>query len=142
MKGTENFKAAIQQYLDERAANDPLFSETLKKPNKNIEDCITYILNTVQKSGCNGFADAEIFNMAVHYYDEDDIKVRPPTNLRNYKVAVNHHVEITEEEKEAAKQKALDKIVAEEAEKLKKKQAPKAAAKKTTIKLPEPSLFD
>ncbi|MBP9481471.1 MAG: hypothetical protein KBF15_08460, partial [Parabacteroides sp.] len=38
------------------------------KPEKNIDDCVTYILNEVKKSGCNGFADDEIYSMAVHYY--------------------------------------------------------------------------
>ena len=26
------------------------------------------------RSGCKGFADEEIYSMAVHYYDEDDIE--------------------------------------------------------------------
>jgi hypothetical protein len=28
-----------------------------------------------RKSSCNGFADDEIFRMAIHYYDEDTIEV-------------------------------------------------------------------
>ena len=71
MNGTESFKSTIQKYLDKRAQEDELFAETLKKENKNIDDCITYILNEVQQSGCNGFADEEIYNMVIHYYDED-----------------------------------------------------------------------
>ena len=43
-----------------------------------MDDCITYILNTVKASGMQGFADADIFGMAVHYYDEDDVKVGDP----------------------------------------------------------------
>ena len=66
---------------------DPLFAPNLMKPNKNIEECITYILNEVQKSGCNGFDDDEIFSMAVHYYDEDDIEVGKAVSCQ---VAVNH----------------------------------------------------
>ncbi len=54
---------------------DPLFAPNLQKPHKNIEECILYILSEVQRSGCNGFADEEIYSMAVHYYDEDDIEV-------------------------------------------------------------------
>lgn len=139
MKGTKDFKNVIQKHLEERAVSDPLFAEIFKKENKNIDDCINYILNTVQKSGCNGFSDDEIFGMAVHYYDEDDIKSGKKVDAT---VVVNHSIEITEEEKEAAKQKALDKVVAEEAEKLKKKQVPKTPAKKTVSRLPEPSLFE
>ena len=68
MKGTEHFTRTIAEYLNQRAMTDPLFAPNLMKPNKNIEECITYILNEVQKSGCNGFDDDEIFSMAVHYY--------------------------------------------------------------------------
>ena len=68
MKGTEHFTRTIAEYLNQRAASDPLFAPNLMKPNKNIEDCVTYILNEVKKSGCNGFDDDEIYSMAVHFY--------------------------------------------------------------------------
>lgn len=110
MKSTENFKQVISKHLEGVAANDPLFAETLKKPNKNIDDCINYILNTVQKSGCNGFDDSEIFNMAIHYYDEDDIGVKSNVNC---KVVVNHTVELTEEDKALAKDKAMQLVIEE-----------------------------
>ena len=91
MKVSESFKNIIQQHLEQRAAADTLFAVTFAKEGKNIDDCVTYILNTVQKSGINGFADDEIFGMAVHYYDEDNIEVgKPATNSR---VVVNHHEE-------------------------------------------------
>ena len=57
MKGTEHFTRTIAEYLNQHAMADPLFAPNLMKPNKNIEECITYILNEVQKSGCNGFDD-------------------------------------------------------------------------------------
>ncbi|MDQ6477821.1 PcfK-like family protein [Dyadobacter sp. LHD-138] len=121
MKSTDDFKKVISQYLEDLAQNDELFAETLKKTNKSIEGCITYILNQVQKSGCNGFADAEIFGMAVHYYDEDDIKPGKPVNCQ---VVVNRSVELPElspEDIEKAKQLAFDKIVEQEAQRIKKK---------------------
>lgn len=109
MKATDPFKNAIRAYLDNRAANDELFAEVYAKEGKNIDDCVTYILNQVKASGCNGFADDEIYGMAVHYYDEDKIEVGKPVSAR---VIVNH-IELTEEEKAAAKQKALDELVVE-----------------------------
>ncbi|WCM42432.1 PcfK-like family protein [Flavobacterium sp. CBA20B-1] len=87
MKGTDHFKTAIQNHLNGLAAKDELFADSLKKDNKNIDDCITYILNQVKASGCNGFADEEIYQMAVHYYDEDDIAIGKPLNGT---VVVNH----------------------------------------------------
>jgi hypothetical protein len=137
MKSTETFKKTIQNHLDQLAAKDRLFAETLKKENKNIDDCITYILNEVQKSGLNGFEDSEIYGMAVHYYDEDDIKPGRRTNPAT--LVVNHVVELTEEEKAEARQKAIDKVIADEQEKMKKKREVKKPA---TPSAPKPSLFD
>ena len=123
MKATDPFKRTIQAYLEQYSTTDELFAETLKNPSKNIDDCITYILNTVQKSECNGFADDEIYNMAIHYYDEDKIEVGKPISG---KVVVNHQVVITEEEKAEIKQKAIDEAVAEQKQKLMQKKAPTA----------------
>lgn len=123
MKATDPFKRTIQAYLEQYSTTDELFAETLKNPSKNIDDCITYILNTVQKSGCNGFADDEIYNMAIHYYDEDKIEVGKPISG---KVVVNHQVVITEEEKAEIKQKAIDEAVAEQKQKLMQKKSPVA----------------
>ena len=87
MKGTEHFEKVIHNHLLSVANNDKAFEAKLNDPNKNIKDCITYIFNTVQKSGCNGFADEEIFGMAMHYYDEEKIEVGKPIHAN---VVVNH----------------------------------------------------
>ena len=110
MKASHHFIRTILTYLELRAESDSLFAESFTKENKNIDDCITYILNEVQKSGCMGFADDEIYSMAVHYYDEDDIEVGKPMNG---KIVVNHVVELSEEEKEQAKQDAIQKAMNE-----------------------------
>ena len=120
MKATDPFKNAIRAYLDNRAANDELFAKTYAKEGKNIDDCVTYILNTVQKSGCNGFADDEIYGMAVHYYDEDKIEVGKPMSGR---VVINQTVELSEEDKQAAKKKAIEDLIAEERKKFTSKPA-------------------
>ncbi len=85
MKSTDEFKKTIQEYLQQRAEEDELFAAAYSKKGKNINDCITYILNTVQKSGCNGFTDPEIFSMAVHYYDENDIHCSAHVKAMNIK---------------------------------------------------------
>ncbi|WPU91835.1 PcfK-like family protein [Mucilaginibacter sabulilitoris] len=90
MKASDSFKNIISDHLLNLAINDQVFAERLNLPTKNIDDCTTYILNQVQKSGQSGFADAEIYGMAVHYYDEDVIDVGKAVNAR---VVVNHHVE-------------------------------------------------
>jgi len=114
---------------------------------QNKPKCITYILNEVQKSGCNGFDDDDellrawlekIFSMAVHYYDEDDIEVGKAISCQ---VAVNHIVELTEEEKAEARQKAIKQYQREELAKL---QSRNARVKKTEniATQVQPSLFD
>ena len=104
MKATDYFKQTIQTYLEQRAESDALFAPLYHNPRKSIDDCITYILNEVRRSGCNGFADDEIYSMALHYYDEEDIDVGKPINC---KVVVNHTIELTEEEKQQAHEQAL-----------------------------------
>ena len=108
MKGTEHFKTAIQSYLDKISEKDPLFKKTMEKENKNIDDCITYILNTVQKTGANGFAEAEIYGMALHYYDEDKLDIGKKIEAQ---VIVNRHVELTDEEKAELKEKAKQDVI-------------------------------
>ena len=137
MKGTEHFTRAIAEYLNQRAATDHLFAPNLMKPNKSIEECITYILNEVQKSGCNGFEDDEIYSMAVHYYDEDEIEVGMEITCR---VAVNHLVELTEEEKAEARQEAIKQYQREELAKIQSRNA--RPQKKETAEVAQPSLFD
>ena len=147
MKGTEHFTRTIAEYLNQRAMTDPLFAPNLMKPNKNIEECITYILNEVQKSGCNGFDDDDellrawlekIFSMAVHYYDEDDIEVGKAVSCQ---VAVNHVVELTEEEKAEARQEAIKQYQREELAKLQSRNARVKKTENATTQV-QPSLFD
>ena len=123
MQVSISFKNSIQSYLEQRAEYDELFARSYRNPLKNIEDCITYILNYVQKSGCNGFSDDEIFGQAVHYYDETDIEVG---KLIDCKVIVNHHVELTEEEKTEARKEAIKRAENEAYSRMtKRKTAPK-----------------
>lgn len=74
-----NFETTIQAYLDNRAKEDSLFAETYKKANKSIKECCKYIYSQARKlaKGSNsvGIDDATVYGWAVHYYDEDDIKV-------------------------------------------------------------------
>lgn len=82
LKGSTGFKKVIEDYLSNRAATDELFAKTFLRSNKNLDDCVTYILNTVKKSGNTGFSDSEIFGMAVHYYDEEDLKPGPKVKAK------------------------------------------------------------
>lgn len=122
MKSTTQFKTVIETKLQQIASEDPLFANSLLNPKKNIDDCITFILNSVKKSGCNGFTDEEIFGMAMHYYDEENINVGDKITCS---VVVNHKPELTEEEIAKAKKEALDKIIEEERKRLTQRNKPK-----------------
>jgi hypothetical protein len=125
-KGSIAFKNTIKEYLENRGSTDPLFARIITKPGKNIDDCIIYIINTVQKSGCNGFTDDEIYSMAIHYFDEDNITV--DSEMSSMKVVVNHMVELTEEDKAEAKVRVLKQF--EDRETVKLQEAKLAAEKK------------
>lgn len=137
MKGTYQFKKTIKAYLDKRAADDNLFAEKYANEKKNIDDCITYILNTVRKTGASGFTDEEVYGMAVHYYDEESIDVGEKIKCE---VMVNHHIELTEEDKKVAHQKAMEKFINEKAEEM-KRAAKKKREKKPEIEVEQGSLF-
>ena len=138
MKGTEKFAEVIKAHLDNLAQTDELFGKEYAKENKSIEECVQFILCEVQKSGCNGFADEEIFGLALRYFSEDNLEI---SDIGNCKVIVNHHVELTEEEIAEAKEKARQQLMREELERQRK---PKSASKPKTAetKQPELSLFD
>ena len=129
-------------FLNQRAMTDPLFASNLQKPHKNIEECILYILSEVQRSGCNGFADEEIYTMTVHYYDEDDIEA---DKVSGCNVVVNHVVELTKEEKKQARQEAIKQYQQEELVKLQKRnERPKRTERTETTSSTQtqPTLFD
>ncbi len=73
-----------------------------------------------------------------HYYEEDEIEVGNPINC---KMVVNHTVELTEEEKEQARQDAIERLRQEEMAKLRKPIQPKKATEKKLQDV-QPSLFD
>ena len=76
-KENQSFKQVIQSYLEQRAKRDSLFATSFAKQNKNIDECCNYIIGEAKKRGGNAvfMSDDEVFGLAVHYYDEDNIKV-------------------------------------------------------------------
>ena len=92
-----HFENAIKEYLDARAKEDVKFAEKYSNGKKSIEECCRFILGEMRKkakSGMYGATDAEVFGLAVHYYDEEDIKVE-----KNVSAEVVINRELTEEEK-------------------------------------------
>lgn len=75
------FENTIKNYLDSRAKEDSLFAEAYKKANKSIKECCKYIMQQAQKmynkrvNGGIAIDRKTVYGWAVHYYDEDDIKL-------------------------------------------------------------------
>lgn len=87
----ETFEGWLQGRLDKMAVEDPAFAEKLANPKKSLRECVEYITGEVferymkAKSRKERVAVAkpsreECFGLAVHYYDEEDVKVRPLPN--------------------------------------------------------------
>lgn len=129
MKGTRAFQETLEQYLSGMAQQDQLFADKFNNPSKTMDGCVNFVLSEVQKSGMNGFTDPEIYSMAVHYFVEEGIKDVPA--MKDCQVVVNHQVELTAEEIEEMRQKAKEKVLADEVIRL------RSAGKKPSVVKPQ-----
>ena len=138
MKGTDHFKELIKNYLDNRAKEDKLFRAKYETTTRTIDDVVNYIFHAVQQSGCCGFSDMEVYSMAVHAIDEPDLEIGKPMNCN---VVVNHHIELTEEEKAEQRAIAIKRYQEEEMRKLQQRNNRPKAAKPQPKPIQELSLF-
>lgn len=134
-------KEAIQSYLDERAKADELFAVAYKKKNKSIDECCTYIMGEAKKRGnavC--MSDDEVFGLAVHYYDEDNIKLNKlPAKVKATSfVPETKPVKLTEEDEKRAREEAIKRLAEEQYTLLKKKPS---RSKKEVTEVQQMSLF-
>ena len=131
----KTFKEAIKSYLDERARTDELFAKSYAK-----DECCSYIMGEAKKRGnavC--ISDNEVFGMAVHYYDEDDIKVNKlPAGTRTVTSTSPKSVKLTEEDKQRAREEAIKRLTEEQYVLLKKKPS---RGKKEATEVQQMSLF-
>lgn len=121
-KVNQSFKMAIQSYLEKKAKEDSLFAVTYAKDNKNLDECCDYIIGEARKRGGNAVAmtDDEVFGIAIHYYDEDDIKVNKlPKSVRTS--VSSPKVKLTEEDEKKAREEAIRRLTEEQYASIKKK---------------------
>ena len=138
MKGTDHFKELIKNYLDNRAKEDELFRAKYETTTRTIDDVVNYIFHAVQQSGCCGLSDMEVYSMAVHAIDEPHLEIGKPMDCN---VVVNHHIELTEEEKAEQRAIALKRYQEEEMRKLQQRNSRPKAAKQHPTPIQELSLF-
>lgn len=104
------FQKVIKAYLDEFASKDAEFAkkyaekaEKLNGIDKAIAHCCNYICSEVRRTGRQGFADSEIYGMAVHFIDEPELTAGKGVNAH---VVVNHSIELTEADKDRLRKEA------------------------------------
>lgn len=138
-------KTKIKNYLDERAKNDELFAKAYAKPNKSIDECYKYILGEARKKGTAvGMSHEEVYGLAVHYYDEDEIKIN---HVNGYVQASasdddekeTKEVKLTAEEEKQAREEAIHRLAEEQYQKMKKK--PQRARREENESVQQMSLF-
>lgn len=67
----DQFKKKINSYLVEFAKSDEPLANALKKENKNMDDCLSYIAGECMKAKDQCPEDAKVYQLARHYYLED-----------------------------------------------------------------------
>ena len=126
------FEKAIKAFLDDKAEKDEAFAKKYKSEKKNIADCCKFIIAEVKKS-CKGkeaaCTDEYVYGLAMHYYDEENIKV--PANAPSCRVVVPGDMELSEEDKKKAREEAMRRLKEQEVqEQIRKERQKQEAAEK------------
>jgi hypothetical protein len=141
---TEYFEQCISRWLETEKQKDAAFAKKVEESGKNVEGCCNYILQQVKASKLCGYADEEVYGMARHYFDEEELK--DPGSQGASRVVVSGHIDLSESEKAEAmaqavrnyeaelKQKDLEaKKKAEESEKERKAKLREQKVKETAV---------
>ena len=135
-------ETAIKNYLDNRAKTDELFAAKYANPKKSIDECCKYITGEAYaraKDGTAVISDEEVYGMAVHYYDEENIEIREAPSVKTSSA----EPELTEEQQEKLRKQAEKEYKAKVVAELAMKEIERKA--KAREKKPQPqmaSLFD
>ena len=137
-------RQAISMYLTAKAYNDPEFKTKFENPNKNLDECVTYItysmyckVKQAAEEGKERMAvcipsDDEIFALAEHYYEDEDLKV-DGKELQSVRLVSMAATTFTEAERAQQRQEAITKyqneVIAEQKRKDDERRAKAAKAK-------------
>ena len=138
---TKLFEQRIREWLTQARKEDATFDKKVAESKKDVQGCCNYILSEVRKAKQCGYDDAEIYGMARHYFDEEDIKDPGKQNVQ--RIVVTGHIDLSEAEKaeamEAAKSQYLrelkEKEDAKEKERKQKLQERRAQAENSQLDL-------
>lgn len=82
-----SLEKGIGLYLLERAKEDLTLANNLTKDSKSLKECAKYITGEVYKKAVDnryfGWDNNELYQLAIHYYQEDEIKINKlPANVK------------------------------------------------------------
>lgn len=133
MNSTTNFQQVLKTYLDRMAEQDEAFSIVYANEDKSIEECATYVVECVAQSAKKmetktlGMSSDEVFGLAVHYYQEDNIEVSD--NLIHFNVITDERSILSEDDKAAIRAEAVNEYLEQQKAEKKARDLRKAIAK-------------
>lgn len=138
----EKVMEIIKAYLDKRASEDAQFAQVYANPNKSMNECYDYIVSRAydENAVCVCVADVVVFGWAIHYFDEENVKINKIPGVQ-----VNTAVDLTDEEKHQAREEAKREYMAKCLANIKleaKQKAAKAAERKRESAKYNLSLFE
>ena len=145
-------RQAISMYLTAKAYNDREFKTKFENPDKNLDECVTYVTlmvyNKVKEQAEKGHqsmavaipSDDEVFAYAEQYYIDEDLKV-DGSALDNMRVVSASATSFTDEEKAQMRADAIkkyqDDVIAEQKKKDQEHKAKKVKKPSTPIIVPD-----
>lgn len=135
-------KAAIEKlkkHLDSVAEQDKVFAEKYANESKSLEECMNYVKQEIYKKCMKNpsamTTDEEVYGLAIHYYDEDDIKL--DKNIPQARVMVTSpeaEVEVEETPQEEPMTEEKPKAKRGRKAKAKTEEQPKEVEEKVELK--------
>lgn len=130
-KFTRHFQECISQWLEKEKANDETFASRVNKSKKTVKGCCNYILAAVKESQKTGFTDEEVYGMARHFFDEDDIK--DPGDQGVARIVFPEHTDLSASQIAECKRKAQERYEKELRDEAKKKAEEEEKARKERL---------
>ena len=75
LKANNKYEEILLKYIEDNASDS--LAEKIKTSNKTLTSCWAFIKESVREKAVNGCVmveDKEVFGLAMHYFEEDDIK--------------------------------------------------------------------
>ena len=164
MIGSEAFVERIQAFLDEQAATDKEFAAKLKKDKRTVQDCANWMIEKLAQdfrdTGKMGYDDSEIYGLALHFFDEPELKAKGNLNFQGLIMSNRPRTqeykprELTDEEKAGLDAAAREQYKQEQVRKLREAEQKaqeaeqrrleriKEKRQKQAEQYAQPSLFD